>query len=623
ADERVANVPYFVTQPSSTTVVPGAAATFSSAAVRVFGGVDGVVYQWNRNGVPIAGATAATYTTPPTTLADHNALYSVVATAPPGATLSRPARLSVVAPPPPPPPPNAGLDRYVDAAVGDDANSGTAAAPYRRISKAIANVASGGTVWLKDGLWDESIDANLSINDDGLNCARGAVGGATRGDPLVTGTTIRAVNPGMATVRFKSWFAFCVGDTRLVGVRIEGDGRSGIHAVYARHASQSSLSGVSWHNAMVYVENGAKLSVEPAGLASYGDTGKIQDSGLTAYNLSTLRVRDPGSEVVVRGGAFDRMAATGGRGSRVQVSDCPNNAALFAFRGARLVLDGVDVRYGPRRVGDDPYAIAIGLCQDAAVELKGATSVFGFAPVGAAVAMARGKLLVDEGSLLSANQYGVFAESAATGTRVDITLAGRSTIQNSLADGIFVDSSVNTVAARPLVTLGTGTTIRGSGRHGLALAGSAAGATGIELALDGATVADNAGAGIDIESGQACRVRNATITGNVAYGIHLHGRGQCDLGSAASPGGNTLRNTGPNLRVASIGLSGPGGAVDISAVGNTWLANEQGADAQGRYALPAGQTTPLIVIAPVTAGRNYRLEWFGPGYAKPTLRLAE
>lgn len=140
----------------------------------------------------------------------------------------------------------------------------------------------------------------------------------------------------------------------------------------------------------------AKLSVEPAGLASYGDTGKIQDSALTAYDLSTLRVRDAGSEVVVRGGAFDRMAATGGRGSTIQVSDCPNNAALFAWRGARLVLDGVDVRYGPRRVGDDPYAIAVGLCRDASVELKGATAISGFAPVGAAVAMARGKLLIDE-----------------------------------------------------------------------------------------------------------------------------------------------------------------------------------------------------------------------------------
>lgn len=108
----------------------------------------------------------------------------------------------------------------------------------------------------------------------------------------------------------------------------------------------------------------------------------------------------------------------------------------------------------------------------------------------------------------------MFAKYGATGNRVDITLAGRSKIENSLADGIFVETTVNTVAGRPLVTLGTGTTIRGSGRHGLALVGSSAGNTGIELALDGAIVADNAGAGIDIESGQACRVRNATITGN-------------------------------------------------------------------------------------------------------------
>jgi hypothetical protein len=66
-------VPTITQQPVSAGVALGDAATFSVAVA----GTD-VTYQWRRNGVYIAGATASSYTTPPVTAVDDGARYSVV-----------------------------------------------------------------------------------------------------------------------------------------------------------------------------------------------------------------------------------------------------------------------------------------------------------------------------------------------------------------------------------------------------------------------------------------------------------------------------------------------------------------------------------------------------------------
>src|SRR5207253_500172 len=52
-------------------------------------------YQWRRNGQDIPGANQASYTTPPVTIDDDGALYSVVVTNVFGSTPSNPAKLTV------------------------------------------------------------------------------------------------------------------------------------------------------------------------------------------------------------------------------------------------------------------------------------------------------------------------------------------------------------------------------------------------------------------------------------------------------------------------------------------------------------------------------------------------
>jgi uncharacterized protein (TIGR03437 family) len=65
--------PAITTQPANQTVTAGQPATFTVVAT----GVPAPSYQWLKNGVSIMSATAASYTTPPTTTADNGATFTV------------------------------------------------------------------------------------------------------------------------------------------------------------------------------------------------------------------------------------------------------------------------------------------------------------------------------------------------------------------------------------------------------------------------------------------------------------------------------------------------------------------------------------------------------------------
>ena len=82
--------PSITTQPSSQVVKSGEPATFSVVAT----GSDPLIYQWNRNGAAIAGATKPTYVTSPSS-ADDGAKFSVVVSNSAGAVESAAALLTV------------------------------------------------------------------------------------------------------------------------------------------------------------------------------------------------------------------------------------------------------------------------------------------------------------------------------------------------------------------------------------------------------------------------------------------------------------------------------------------------------------------------------------------------
>ncbi len=83
--------PAITTQPASQTVLAPATATFTVVATAT----PSPTYQWKRNGTNITGATAASYTTPATSLADQGASFTVVVTNSAGTVTSSAALLTV------------------------------------------------------------------------------------------------------------------------------------------------------------------------------------------------------------------------------------------------------------------------------------------------------------------------------------------------------------------------------------------------------------------------------------------------------------------------------------------------------------------------------------------------
>src|SRR5213079_1714406 len=82
--------PTITRQPASQTVTAGQRATFTVTAT----GTAPLSYQWQKNGTAIGGATAASYTTPATTVADNGNQFTVVVSNAAGSVTSNAAALT-------------------------------------------------------------------------------------------------------------------------------------------------------------------------------------------------------------------------------------------------------------------------------------------------------------------------------------------------------------------------------------------------------------------------------------------------------------------------------------------------------------------------------------------------
>jgi hypothetical protein len=84
--------PTIAAQPQPLSVRAGATATFTVTA----GGNSPFTYQWQRDGVAIAGATSSSYSTPPATPAENGARFNVVVRNAAGERASASAAMTVL-----------------------------------------------------------------------------------------------------------------------------------------------------------------------------------------------------------------------------------------------------------------------------------------------------------------------------------------------------------------------------------------------------------------------------------------------------------------------------------------------------------------------------------------------
>ena len=87
--------PTIVSQPTSSMVTSPASAVFGVIAT----GTTPLSYEWRRNGIAVAGAASATYTTPPTTIFDSGSVFTLVVSNSVGSVVSNQGLLTVSAAP--------------------------------------------------------------------------------------------------------------------------------------------------------------------------------------------------------------------------------------------------------------------------------------------------------------------------------------------------------------------------------------------------------------------------------------------------------------------------------------------------------------------------------------------
>ena len=204
----------------------------------------------------------------------------------------------------------------------------------------------------------------------------------------------------------------------------------------------------------------------------------------------------------------------------------------------------------------------------------------------------------------------ILGDPASSGTTTAIVGAGNYTIQGG--------TQMGQVVAAALV-LGGGAQISG-------VTVTAGGATGVGVVCDGnsplitsstlsgcgalglgvyrtasptvlsTTVASNGAGGVRTFDTSSPVFRSCAITTNTGDGIRAEDTSAPNLGDATAAGSNTLTgNTG-------VGLNNDTTASTIQAVGNTWIASTQGADASGNYAVAL---TPGPV--PAAGGNNFSI----------------
>ena len=504
-------------------------------------------------------------------------------------------------------------DRYASPSGVDAGNAScTQATPCLTIAKAASLTPLGGTVWLTNGIYNGAtqpapiaIPAGVALR--ALTPGMAAVGQAIvlQGSASVAGIALRRMNFGDI-----GWIEAASGTVTIDGVRVVGSAQapSGFPAAIA-------LSGT------------VQATMTPGGIADYADQLSPVGQGTGTYATLAGNAR-----LTVSGGTFGGAALGGADG----VNGSVGRGAFILTGDSRLDLDGVTLNVDSSgiamlgaatklfmtgstlhsNVNSGPGA-GIHAAQGTPQITLNNSSVTGFAnaysasSAGIVVGMFAQPgvtaTIAVNGATLSGNDAGILVhEMGTTATSLTLT-ASTLAVSGSTYGGIVCHASCSLDLAGGAVS-GTGTTGAFTG-GGTFFGGIWLGETtkSYFLKLRNVLVTDNRSA----LTNNTNQVDNSGVTmrGNASSGF--------DLGSGASPGNNVFagNTTGSQTTGLNVGVA-PG--LTVRAVGNTFIAGVQGADAGGKYQLgtaPCGPTS-CDLGSTASSGANFRI-------ASGTLRLAQ
>lgn len=444
------------------------------------------------------------------------------------------------------------LDVFVDPTAGLDTQAGTAAAPFKTIKKALSVVPVGSTVWLADGSY---------------NAANQGGAGAL---VLPDGARVSALHVGLAILEGLPVTASAASGTLLGVVLDQGSTLTASNTVAV--TPTFTLVDVLFKSRALA---GATLSV----------AGKTKVSASqTSFNgplpsLGILNLTDS-AELLLTGGTIDG-GGSGTAGFGYQ---------LISVKGtSKLTLDGVTMKSsmaaGILVAGSTSAAPAVVALRNGTV-LDGLGSAGNCAAGGSVVVVQNADVTVDASEIKNALSAGICVRNGAA-SNIALTLKNSAKLTNDI---YAVRSEPGTSSEITLVV--NGASFTSNAGSGIYFDGSGS------FDLTATTMTGN-GSGLTIYSSVATTVkaRSSTFSNNTQLGLALTTSGPLtvDLGTAASQGKNTLTGnviTGLRLDVPA--------AQTHSAVGNTWNASVQSADAAGHF------TDGTDVVGPMN-GTSYVL----------------
>ena len=294
-------------------------------------------------------------------------------------------------------------------------------------------------------------------------------------------------------------------------------------------------------------------------------------------------------------------------GGSTNVTTTTNDSLVFMRGGAELTIDRVNVTNwgGYVVVGYDQANVTFqsstitgsGLPTGGAGPGEGGAIWLGGSQQGAPAP----SLTLTNTSITGSKGSAVFVSATTNTAAVTLTVTS-SHLDGSSSGGVWVQGNTNTALAVNLAV--TSSTFDNNGFFGFnspratvtfAGAGNSVSGNGATAAASGYTPG-----GIlitDAASINSLTMRSVAVGGNTGNQISLAGTGasNLDLGTTASAGAVTFSGIATGKSAVSLAA-----AIDGNAVGDTWLANTQGADATGHY--PASTT----LSGPVT-GQNASL----------------
>ena len=417
---------------------------------------------------------------------------------------------------------------FVDPGTGNDANRGTQGKPFKTLTKALASAAEGDTVNLAGGGYGPAAASAETFGPNGLVVPAGV-------------TIVGALEGGVAQV---STLQGAPGNTGLV---FQGD------------ATVKNLNMIQF-NIALRAEQGTQTF---SNLLMGGNRFNI---GLGGSARATL----VGSTIVLLAGNVGVQVVTQAQFTMDGGTIRGVNANCIAALG--LTLNGASqatLKNGAQL--QNIAGVAIGLRESAKVTLDQSLIFNHELPAGCApqpqVTMSESTSLTLRNSKLigssgAVNSVGIHASSTTgvkltldhsnvlefTRTGLLLTSQGGSFVMDGGFIGVRNDATgIDAIKEMPLTI--TNALVRGPGINGVA-----------------------------IRAGNL-KLRNSVVNSS-GTGIKVRNQARMDLGTVSDPGNNTI--AGGNLTGVAFDNKGfDTGTID--AVGNTWNANVQGADASGHY----------------------------------------